>query len=67
MRPVLDESLHTFRRFGERHGYDVIVGGDEVIEDRAPAWGKIVLLRRLLESYDYCFGLTPTRSFSTIP
>ena len=53
MRPVLDESLHTFRRFGERHGYDVIVGGDEVIEDRAPAWGKIVLLRRLLESYDY--------------
>ncbi len=53
MRPVLDESLHTFRRFGERHGYDVVVGGDEVIEDRAPAWGKIVLLRRLLESYDY--------------
>jgi hypothetical protein len=53
MRPVLDESLHTFRRFGERHGYDVIVGGEEAIEDRAPAWSKVVLLRRLLESYDY--------------
>lgn len=53
MRPVLDESLHTFRRFGERHGYDVVVGGEEAIEDRAPAWSKIVLLRRLLENYDY--------------
>jgi hypothetical protein len=53
MRPVLDESLHTFRRFGERHGYDVIVGGEEAIEDRAPAWSKVVLLRRLLENYDY--------------
>jgi hypothetical protein len=53
MRPVLDESLHTFRRFGERHGYDVVVGGEEAVEDRAPAWSKVVLLRRLLESYDY--------------
>jgi hypothetical protein len=53
MRAVLDESLHTFRRFGERHGYDVVVGGAEPIEDRAPAWSKVVLLRRLLENYDY--------------
>ena len=53
MRPVLDQSLHTFRRFGERHGYDVVVGGEEAIEDRAPAWNKVLLLRSLLESYDY--------------
>jgi hypothetical protein len=53
MRPVLDESLPTFRRFGERHGYDVVVGREEAIEDRAPAWSKVVLLRRLLEHYDY--------------
>lgn len=53
MRPVLDQSLHTFRRFGERHGYDVVVGGEEMIEDRAPAWSKVVLLRRLIESYEY--------------
>jgi galactosyl transferase GMA12/MNN10 family len=53
MRPVLDQSLHTFRRFGERHGYDVVVGGEEMIADRAPAWSKVVLLRRLIERYDY--------------
>lgn len=53
MRPVLSESLQTFRRFGERHGYDVVVGGEEAIADRAPAWSKVVLLRRLLETYDY--------------
>ena len=53
MRPVLDQSLYTFRRFAERHDYDVVVGGDESIEDRAPAWNKVVLLRRLLQYYDY--------------
>jgi hypothetical protein len=53
MQPVLDQSLHTFRRFGERHGYDVVVGGEEAIADRAPAWGKVVLLRNLLDAYDY--------------
>lgn len=53
MQPVLNESLHTFRRFGERHGYDVVVGGEEAIADRAPAWCKVLLLQRLLDSYDY--------------
>ena len=53
MQPVLNESLHTFRRFGERHGYDVVVGGEEAITDRAPAWCKVLLLQRLLDSYDY--------------
>jgi len=59
MRPVLDESLHTFRRFAERHGYDVVVGGEEAIEDRAPAWSKVVLLRRLLEHHDYVLWIDP--------
>ena len=53
MQPVLDQSLHTFRRFAERHGYDVVVGGEESIADRAPAWSKVLLLRNLLETYDY--------------
>ena len=53
MGPVLDQSLHTFRQFGERHGYDVVVGGEEAIDDRAPAWNKVLLLRNLLEDYDY--------------
>jgi hypothetical protein len=53
MKPVLDQSLYTFRRFAERYNYDVIVGGEESIEDRAPAWNKVALLRRLLDYYDY--------------
>jgi hypothetical protein len=53
MQTVLDESLHTFRHFGERHGYDVVVGGGVELNDRDPAWGKIVLIRSLLEKYDY--------------
>jgi hypothetical protein len=53
MAPVLDQSLHTFRHFGERHGYDVVVGGEQPIADRAPAWNKVRLLRNLLEDYDY--------------
>jgi hypothetical protein len=51
MRPVLDLTLSTFRPYAEQHGYDLIIGsGDDA--GRGPAWAKIVLLRRLLASYD---------------
>jgi hypothetical protein len=49
--PVLDQSLRTFRRFGARHGYDVVVGAGTEAGGRAPAWAKIPLIRRLLDVY----------------
>jgi hypothetical protein len=51
MRPVLDVALESFRPYAERHDYDVVVGSGES-DGRPPSWAKVLLLRRLLESYD---------------
>jgi PAS domain-containing protein len=51
MEPVLECSLKTFRPFAARHGYDLVIG-DGYSAGRPPAWGKILLMARLLDSYD---------------
>jgi hypothetical protein len=51
MEPVLDLALRTFRPFATRHGYDLIIG-DGRSGGRPPSWGKILLLRRLLNVYE---------------
>jgi hypothetical protein len=51
MRPVLDVALMSFRPYAERHGYDLVVGSGES-DERPPSWGKVLLLRRLLETYE---------------
>jgi galactosyl transferase GMA12/MNN10 family len=48
---LLDLALPTFREFGERHGYEVIVHR-EVAGKLAPSWAKVRLLRELLEAHD---------------
>lgn len=53
MAPVLEQSLPTFMAFGKRHGYDVVVGSGREAADRAPAWAKVRLIRRLLDSYEF--------------
>lgn len=52
MEPVLAEALHTFRRFAEKHDYDVVVGGPGRASGRPPAWGKVALMWSLLDLYD---------------
>lgn len=45
-RPLLE-------RYALRHGYDVVVRvGASPAPDRPPAWGKVVVVRELLERYD---------------
>jgi hypothetical protein len=51
MRQVLDVALESFRPYAERHEYDLIVGSGES-DGRPPSWAKVLLLRRLLDSYD---------------
>jgi hypothetical protein len=51
LAPVLDLSLPRMQSFADRHGYDVVVGAGDS-DGRPPAWGKITLLRRLLDTYD---------------
>lgn len=47
---LLELSLPTFRRFADKHGYDLIVG--EKMTDRPPAWNKIPLLATHSPKYE---------------
>jgi hypothetical protein len=42
----------TFADYAGRYGYDVVIGDGDSL-GRPPAWGKIPLLQRLLQSYDF--------------
>lgn len=51
LAPVLALSGPTMRAYAERHGYDFIEGDGEA-QGRPPAWAKVLLLRRLLDTYE---------------
>ncbi len=58
MEPVLDQALPTFAEFAERHSYDLIPWRtDEHARGRPPSWGKVRLLRGLLDRYDIVLWL----------
>ena len=48
---LLALALPRLQEYAERHGYDVVIGNGEA-EGRAPAWAKVRLIRRMLDSYD---------------
>jgi|GEM_PF-890968 len=51
LAPVLALVLPTFEAYARRHGYRLVVGdGDS--DGRPPAWGKVTLMRRLLDDVD---------------
>ena len=52
-RELLALSLPTFARYAKLHGYDVVTGIGDEADGRPASWGKIPLLQRLLESYDF--------------
>ena len=51
MRSVLARSLPTFIDYGSRHGYAVVVGDGDA-EGRPASWGKVKLIRSLLDAFD---------------
>jgi hypothetical protein len=51
LAPVLALVLPTFEVYARRHGFQMAVG-DGACDGRPPAWGKVPLLRRLLDDVD---------------
>lgn len=49
---LLNVSLPTFRRYAERHGYELVVGTGEEALGRPVPWAKVPLLRRTLAEFD---------------
>ena len=55
-RQTLEIALPTFLDYSERHGYELIIGdGDSA--GRPVPWGKVPLLKRLLDVYDLVLWL----------
>lgn len=52
MSEILAVTMQSKRALAERHGYELIVG-DGSSADRPVVWGKPLLLRRLIQSYDW--------------
>jgi hypothetical protein len=58
MERVLEQALPTFAEFAERHSYDLIPWWtNEHAKGRPPSWGKVRLLRGLLDRYDIVLWL----------
>ena len=51
MEEVLALASNTFREYAIRHGYEFVVG-DNQAGGRPAAWGKVLLIRDLLDRYD---------------
>jgi hypothetical protein len=49
---VLAVSSVTFEAYAARHGYDLVLSTEPIAPERPPAWQKIALARRLLDSYE---------------
>lgn len=52
---LLGISGETFRVYAERHGYDVDLRTELLDADRPASWSKVLLLKELLEDYDFTF------------
>jgi hypothetical protein len=49
---ILAVSSLTFEAYAARHGYDLVLSTEPIAPERPPAWQKIALVRRLLDSYE---------------
>lgn len=49
---LFDIARPSFERFASIHGHELVVVGHETAGDRPPPWGKVVVVRELLDSYD---------------
>lgn len=55
-RRAVAPGLKSKQQYCERHGYEFVVAGDEVLDNtRPPAWSKIRLLQRELPRSDWVF------------
>ena len=49
---ILAVSSLTFEAYAARHGYDLVLSTEPIAPERPPAWQKIAMVRRLLDSYE---------------
>lgn len=56
-RKLLRLASVTFRRYARRHGYELDLHDEAVDHERPPAWSKVALIRRLLDTHEIVLWL----------
>ncbi len=56
-RELLALTAPTLVAYGRRHDWDVVVSCEPLYGERPPSWGKLVLLRELLRTYELVFWI----------
>ncbi|MCZ7529164.1 MAG: hypothetical protein M5U31_01750 [Acidimicrobiia bacterium] len=54
---LLEVASETYRVFADRHGYDLELRTELLVPERPASWSKVVLLRQLLDEYDFAFWI----------
>lgn len=56
-RSLLSRSALSFERYAERWGWDLVLSTEDLADGRPAPWGKVPLLRSLLDEYDWVLWL----------
>jgi len=56
-RSLLSRSALSFERYAERWEWDLVLSTEDLADGRPPPWGKIPLLRSLLDEHDWVLWL----------
>jgi hypothetical protein len=64
---LLSIAGETYKAYGERHGWDVVLSTEEELaERRPPSWAKIRLIRELLDDYDLVWWIDADALFTDV-
>ena len=56
-RPLMGRSALSFERYAERWGWDLVLSTEDLAEGRPAPWGKVPLIRSLLDDYEWVLWL----------
>jgi hypothetical protein len=56
-RSMLSRSALSFERYAERWGWEVVLSTEDLSDGRPAPWGKVPLLRSLLDAYEWVLWL----------
>ena len=54
-RELMAQSLPTMVAYAQRHDWSVVLTSEPLNGERPPSWGKLQLIRELMDTYEYVF------------
>ena len=54
-RELMAQSVPTMAAYAQRHDWSVVLTSEPLNGERPPSWGKLQLIRELMDTYEYVF------------